>query len=194
MKTYSEPRFYDWVNRMYQECKRVTGICAEAVETLNDKSIGCFRELPYGYMEFTDTLKNKGVDTFRKNDYIITFRSDFKIINLKNGKCGWSRMPYFTPKFDGKVALAVAWARYCKCEVPKVETVKRIVDFSKVKSGTEIFFSGKSEFRTVKFISIDPDDCSAIILKVTYDTGETRFVTWYTNTRPLGYFYMRGDK
>ena len=193
----TERDFYEWSDRMYKEAVRVTGITKEIVEYLYYRNIHCFRSRPERLYLFNDGIHEES-DTCRKGNYIITFctdgRSTFKIINLKNGKCGWSKMPYFAPKFDGKVALAVAYARYCKNEVPKVKkNIKTIISFNNVEPGTELYYTGKSDFKTIKFISIDPDEPSNIILKVTYKDGVTKLITWYNNCGMQGCFYKKED-
>ena len=194
MKEFTEEQFNEWVDRLYNECVKVTKFTCEDVEYLYYTEIGCFRKQPNLLYEFVDTQQGKLTGTCSKflSDFIITFNNGyFRLINLKNGKSGWSKKSYCEPKFDSKVALAVAFARYCKNEIPKVEKLNRIINFEKIKSGTEIFYSGTSSWRTVKFISIDPDDPSQIILKVTYTDGTCKLVYWYLNTRQDGYFYTK---
>lgn len=192
-----EKEFYEWSDRMYEEAVKVTGITKEIVEYLYYRDIGCFRKAPERLHFFNDGLFEE-TDTCRKGNYIITFctdgRSTFKIINLKNGKSGWSKMPYFAPEFDGKVALAVAYARYCKNEVPKVKkNLKTIISFTNIEPGTELYCRTKSNFKTVKFIAVDPDEPSNIILKVTYKDGVTKLITWYNNCGMQGCFYKKED-
>lgn len=191
----TEKEFYEWSDKMYKEAVNVTGITEDIVEYLYYRNIDCFRSKPEGLSVFYDGLLEES-DTCRKGNYIITFctdgRSTFKIINLRNGKCGWSKMPYFAPKFDGKIALAVAYARYCKNEIPKVKkNLKQILSFNNIEPGTELYFYRESNFKTVKFIAVDPDEPSTIILKVTYKNGVTKVLTWYHKCGMPGYFYMQ---
>lgn len=194
MKKFTEEQFSRWVDRLYNECVKVTKFTCEDVDYLYYTKIGCFRKQPNLLCEFVDIQHNKLTGTCTKflSDFIITLKGGyFRIINLRNGKSGWSKMAYCEPEFDAKVALAVAFARYYKNEIPKVEKLNRITDFEKVKFGTEIFYSGISSWRTIKFISIDPDDSSQIILKVTYNDGECKLINWYLSTRQEGYFYTK---
>lgn len=190
----TEKEFYEWSDRMYKEAVNVTGMTKEIVEYLYYTNIHCVRSKPERLYVFNNGLFEE-TDTCRKGNYIITFcsdsRSTFKIINLKNGKCGWSKMSYYTPKFDGKVALAVAYARYCKNEIPKVKNLKTIISFNNVEPGTELYCHSKSNFKTIKFIAVDPDEPSNIILKVTYKNDQTRLITWYNNCGMQGYFYTK---
>ena len=190
MKKFTEEQFSWWVDRLYNECVKVTGFTYEDVDYLYYTKIGCIRQKPNLLMTISGDTR---IDTARKGNCIVTLceHRDLKIINLRNGKFGWSRQCYSEPYFDPKVALAVAFARYCKDEIPKVDKIKRIFNFEEVKSGTEIFYSGLGSWRTVKFISIDPDDSSQIILKVTYNDGECKLITWYLSTRQDGYFYTK---
>lgn len=195
MKEFTEDQFNRWVDRLYNECVKVTGFTYEDVDYLYYTKIGCIRQKPDLLMTISSDSCNTRIDTARKGNYIVTVCGvcNLKIINLRNGKFGWSRQCYTEPCFDPKVALAVAFARYCKDEIPKVEKRNRIIDFEKVKFGTEIFYSGRNTWRTIKFIGFDPDDSAKtlIILKVTYRDGFIKLIHWWLEATQDGYFYTK---
>lgn len=76
----------------------------------------------------------------KRDNYIVIWNNKnatLRIVNLKTGKTGWSKLNK-KDRFNSKIALAIAWARYCKYDIPKQYDFITIDSFTTMKSGTSI--------------------------------------------------------
>ena len=112
-KYLSVKKYNKWLDRIYYDCP-IPKDTAYTAYTL-------------GYCKVTN--------------YIVMWNNKnatLRIVNLKTGKTGWSKLNK-KDKFNSKIALAIAWARYCKYNIPKVHDFITIDSFTTMKSGTSIF-------------------------------------------------------
>jgi hypothetical protein len=154
-KYKSVKEFNDWVDTIYKEFKKHSKLIQEDVVKLyNNSSDGI------------STTTSDGV-------YILTYIPDkgkLILINNYNGKSGYARWDESIP-FNGKIALAVAYARYCKIEIPKVRKYLTQDNVYKIPLGSTIcclssVFGTEHEF---EFIAPDTKHNYRIIIRT--DTG-----------------------
>ncbi|MBO7212290.1 MAG: hypothetical protein J6V44_14990 [Methanobrevibacter sp.] len=110
----SKEKFNIWVDRILDNCYKVTGITFKDVENVH----GSF--LTKGLLsseEFSD-LYDDPYEKFGKFLIVMKNHDNLRIINIINGKSGYSKRNV-GDFFDAKIALAVAWARYCKNPIPR---------------------------------------------------------------------------
>lgn len=111
-KYLSVEKYNKWLDRIYDDCPIHKG-AAYTAYTL-------------GYCKMTN--------------YIVIWNNKnatLRIVNLKTGKTGWSKL-HKKDRFNSKIALALAWARYCKYNIPKVHNFLSIETFANMKCGTHI--------------------------------------------------------
>lgn len=129
-------QYHNWLNRMYTNCP-LNDIAAITAHTL-------------GY--------------FRRNDYMVTYnnkQSILRIINTKTGKVGWSKKNK-RDEFNSKIALAIAWARYCKYNIPKVHNCLSLETFANMKSGTPVHDTYFND--DYRFVGINPVFNNQVVL------------------------------
>ena len=195
----SQKDYDDWIERMYNDCKKVTGFGEEEAEYVYYPTIISNPELEFGICRFNSTTRNSPDKTvIRKGDFILCkldFCMDFRIINIRNGKTGWSRKSVWECNFIGKVALAIAWSRYCKCEIPRLRQYVTLDNFKNIGNGTILEYDGDSCFERVVFIGADPEVPNEMILKVKYCHGAEKLISWklieYDSKAPIGRFYIK---
>jgi hypothetical protein len=164
----SNENYQDWISRMYNDCNSVTGFNVYDVQSVN---------------KFTD--KNR---CYKNGDFVIyvTKNGETRITNIKNGKSGYSRCNFNLNTFDPITALAIAWARYCKCEIPKVKEYLTKYEFFELKNG-DCFIVGDSVFTV---IGIDCRDFNGIVAYQEYvDNKELMSFIYAENTyeKVIGY-------
>ena len=164
MIKYTEKQFEYWVERMLSECTRVSGVEASDLEFLFHYPIS---------MSATDRnvkVIKKAVDkanVISCGEYILSLSADrkkFRITNPISGKTGYSKMHKGEIAFNYRTALAIAWARYCKDEIPMVkvslntETMKNIVYGTVIvdtETGSEYIFVGQHPYSRKTIVVFD---------------------------------------
>ena len=106
-------KFNIWVDRILDNCYKVTGITSKDVEDIH----GSFLTKSILSDEEFSELYDEPYEKFGKFLMVMKNHDNLRIINIINGKSGYSKRNV-GDFFDPKVALAVAWARYCKNPIP----------------------------------------------------------------------------
>lgn len=106
-------KFNIWISRILDNCYKVTGITSKDVENLHGSFLTKALLSDEEFSELYDIPCKK----FGKFLIVMRNHDNLRIINITNGKSGYSKRNV-GDFFDPKVALAVAWARYCKNPIP----------------------------------------------------------------------------
>ena len=180
-KEVSDEYFMDWVQRMIEDCKKVTNIIPGDVLDLTeypDVGMGAkiiretgFVTSAYGY----DADLSSGTN-MRRNQYNIFLsydRSYFRITNIVNGKSGYSKKLQ-NDSFDARIALAVAWARYCKNPIPRTKDYLNKIQFLDLENGN-IFYSKNGQKFIV--IGIEPQTKDMMVVYREKDKNLKEIVT-----------------
>ncbi|MBO7212291.1 MAG: hypothetical protein J6V44_14995 [Methanobrevibacter sp.] len=150
-KEVSKIKFDMWVSRMINDCIRNTGIHDRVI-----KDLASFPDVNYEKRLLWDmrvmyTNKGHSGNVLIHHQFMVYISEDenyLRLTNIVNGKSGYSKKNTFD-KFDAKIALAVAWARYCKNTIPKLKTYLTKEQFLDLENGN-IFYSKNGQ----KFIAI----------------------------------------
>lgn len=158
-KYKSVKEFDEWVDAIYREFNKHSKIRHEDVIRLHNKSSN-------NIISTTDGI------------YILTYipnKSKLILINKCNGKSGYARWDESIP-FNGKIALAVAYARYCKIEIPKVRKYLTTENLSKFNLGSTIscYSHLLNDFQEFEYIAPDTKHRNRIIIRT--DTGRMESV------------------
>jgi hypothetical protein len=113
-KVICKIKFDIWVDRILDNCYKVTGITFKDVKNIH----GSFLTKAILSDEEFSELYDIPCKKFGKFLIVMRNHDTLRIINITNGKSGYSKRNV-GDFFDPKVALAVAWARYCKNPIPK---------------------------------------------------------------------------
>lgn len=160
-KYKSIKEFNDWVDTIYREFKKHSKLVQEDVVKLyNNSSDGIA------------TTTSDGV-------YILTYipnEGRLILINKYNGKSGYARWDESIP-FNSKVALAVAYARYCKIEIPKVRKYLTKENLNTFILGSTICCYSYliNDFQEFEYIAPDTKHENRIIIRT--ETGRIESVT-----------------
>ena len=158
MLKYSPVQFDNWKTRILNDCKKVSGI-----ET-------CDLDFIFHYpVNMSATERGIRVvnshSVIYKNGYIISLNGNkLTIFNTKTGKSGYSKKSICEPSFNYETALAVAWARYCKNEIPKLMEYITEDNIQSIQNGTiirDVYSDNKPEYI---FIGNYPYDLNSIIV------------------------------
>lgn len=100
----------------------------------------------------------------KSDNYIVVWDSKkaiLRIFNLRTGKTGWSRLNK-KDRFNSKIALALAWARYCKYNIPKVHDFLSLETFANMKCGTHVHDTYFND--DYRFVGINPVFNNQVVL------------------------------
>lgn len=114
MLKYSPSQFDNWKIRILNDCKKVSGI--------EPCDLDFLLLYPINISGVERGIRVVDSSVIYKNGYIISLSGNkLTIFNTKTGKSGYSKKSIHEPSFNYETALAVAWARYCKNEIPIVK-------------------------------------------------------------------------
>lgn len=106
-----------------------------------------------------------------KNGYTISLNGNkLTIFNTKTGKSGYSKKSIYEPSFNYETALAIAWARYCKNEIPIVKDFITEDNIQSIQNGTIIQDAYSDNRPEYIFIGNYPYDLNSIIVVPNYKT------------------------
>lgn len=154
-KYKSVKEFNDWVDTIYKEFKKHSKLNPNDVVKLHNHS-----------SDGINTSTSDGV-------YFLTYiphKGKLILINRYNGKSGYAKWDESIP-FDGKIALAVAYARYCKIEIPKVRKYLTKENLSRFSLGSTISCYSHlfNDFQEFEYIAPDTKHENRIIIRT--ETG-----------------------
>lgn len=138
MIRHTEKQFEHWVERILNDCKRVSGIEASDLEFLFHYPISV-SATDRNVKVIKKTLDKANVISC--GEYILSLSADkkkFRITNPISGKTGYSKMYKGEIAFNYRTALAIAWARYCKDEIPRVKVSLNTENMKNLTYGTVI--------------------------------------------------------
>lgn len=151
-RVLNKEQYNKWVYRMVRECNKVTNLHPQDVyDILNSTYSNIHIENLNGFCLSYDRQQRK-----------------IAIVNVKSGKKGWSKcLKYDFDNYNANIALAIAWARYCKNDIPICEETLTRKQIKSLKSGT-ILYDTISGLK-MKFVGIDPMNDENIIVWVFQD-------------------------
>lgn len=150
-KEVSKIKFDEWVSKMIRDCIRNTGIHDNAIKDLTSFPNVDLEKRLFWNMHVMYMNGGHSGNVLRNHQFMVYISEDgnyLRLTNIANGKSGYSKKNTFD-KFDAKIALAVAWARYCKNTIPKLKTYLTKKQFLDLENGN-IFYSKSGQ----KFIAI----------------------------------------
>jgi hypothetical protein len=150
-KKVSKIEFDEWVSKMILDCIKNTGIHDGAIKELASfPNVEQSKRL-FWNMNFIYTNKGPKGTVLKHHQFMVYITEDgnyLRITNVINGKSGYSKKNT-GDTFDAKIALAVAWARYCKNTIPKLKTYFTKEQFLDLENGN-VFYSKSGQ----KFVAI----------------------------------------
>ena len=175
-KEVSKTEFDEWVSRMILDCIRNTGIHDDAIKDLASfPNVEQTKRL-FWNMNFIYTNKEQKGNVLKHHQFTVYITEDgnyLRITNVINGKSGYSKKNT-GDKFDAKIALAVAWARYCKNTIPKRKTYFTKEQFLDLENGN-VFYSNNGQEFTV--IGIEPHTKDMMVVYRERDRNLKEIVT-----------------
>ena len=150
-KEVSKIEFDEWVSETIRDCIRNTGIHDGAIKELASYPYVDQDKKLFWNINFIYTNKGQEGTVLRYHQFMVYISEDgnyLRITNVINGKSGYSKKNT-GDKFDARVALAVAWTRYCKNTIPKLKTYFTKEQFLDLENGN-VFYSKNGQ----KFIAI----------------------------------------
>lgn len=136
-KKVSKIEFDEWVSKMIRDCIHNTGIHDGAIKDLESYPYVEQHKRLFWNMKFIYTSKGQKGTVLEHHQFKVYISEDgnyLRITNVINGKSGYSKKNT-GDKFDARVALAVAWARYCKNTIPKLKTYFTKEQFLDLENG-----------------------------------------------------------
>lgn len=140
-KEVSKIEFDEWVSKMIRDCMHNTGIHDDAIKEIASYPYVEQHKRLFWNMNFIYTSKGQKGTALEHHQFMVYISEDgnyLRITNVINGKSGYSKKNT-GDKFDAKIALAIAWARYCKNDIPIQENTLTMDQFKNLKSGTIIY-------------------------------------------------------
>lgn len=162
-------KFNIWVDRILDNCYKVTGITSKDVEDIH----GSFLAKTLLSREEFSELYKEPYEKFGKFLIVMKNHDNLRIINITNGKSGYSKRNV-GDFFDAKIALAVAWARYCKNTIPKLKTYFTKKQFLDLENGN-VFYSKSGQKFIV--IGIEPQTKDMMVVYREKDKNLKEIVT-----------------
>lgn len=162
MLKYSPYQFDNWKTRILNDCKKVSGIEPCDLDFLFHYPVN-ISAVERG-IRVVDSLS-----VIYKNGYIISLNGNkLTIFNTKTRKSGYSKKSLYESSFNYETALAIAWARYCKNEIPIVKDFITEDNIQSIQNGTIIrdVFSNKNQ--EYIFIGNYPYDLNSIVVVFNY--------------------------
>lgn len=165
MLKYSPSQFDNWKTRILNDCKKVSGIEPCDLDFLFNYPVN----IPVTVRGVTVVDPVPAV--IYKNGYVISMnRSKLRIFNVTTGKSGYAKESLYEPSFNYETALAIAWARYCKNEIPIVKDFITEDNIQSIQNGTiiqDVYSDNRPEYI---FIGNYPYDLNSIIVVPNYKT------------------------
>ena len=154
----SKGKYEKWIRRMTHNCHKVSGFVSEDVTCLY---VGLDKSFAYRVQRGFILSVNNGV---------------LRIYNSRTGSYGWSKKSK-KDKWDSRIALAIAWARYCKNEIPMCEERLTKDQIKGFKVG-DIIYDTIAGMK-MKFVGIDPMNGENIIVWVIQDENRASLESIY---------------
>lgn len=149
MLTYNTRQFEDWTERVLNNCKKDSGIDPSFLDFLFHFNA----TISTAENNIRIIQKEKGKQTIiSKDNWMMSLSKDeriFRLTNAQNGKTGYSKLNRDDISFNYRTALAVAWTRYCKNEIPKLKKTITSLTINKLKPNDivrDIFSGGEYAF------------------------------------------------
>ena len=159
MLKYSPSQFDNWKTRILNDCKKVSGIEPCDLDFLFHYPVNI------SAVERGIRVVNTVPAVIYKNGYVISVNcSKLRIFNITTGKSGYSKKSIYEPSFNYETALAIAWARYCKNEIPKLMKFITEDNIQSIQNGTiirDVYEANKPEYI---FVGNYPYDINSIIV------------------------------
>lgn len=165
----SKEKFNVWVDRTLDNCYKVTGITSTDV----DNVLGSF--LAKGLLSSEEFSDLYDTPYMKFGNFLIAMRNpdSFRITNITNGKSGCSKRNA-GDFFDSEIALAVAWARYCKNPIPRVIHYFTKQEFLDLENGNVFYSISGRKFIT---IGIEPQTKDMMVVYREKDKNLKEIVT-----------------
>ena len=175
-KEVSKIEFNEWVSKMILDCIRNTGIHDGAIKDLASFPYVDQEKRLFWDMHIICMNKGHSGNVLRNHQFMVYISEDgnyLRLTNLINGKSGYSKKNT-GDKFDAKIALAVAWARYCKNTIPKLKTYFTKEQFLDLENGN-VFYSKSGQKFIV--IGIEPSTKDMMVVYRERDRNLKEIVT-----------------
>lgn len=178
-RVLNKEQYDKWIYKMIRDCIRNTGIHDGAIKDLASHPYVEQEKRMFWNMKVIYTNKRQRGNVLDHHQFMVYISEDgnyLRITNVINGKSGYSKKNT-GDKFDAKIALAIAWARYCKNDIPICRTYITKEHLRNLSAGT-VFYDTISGTK-MKFVGTDPMNDINIIVWIIEDENRASLASIY---------------